>query len=125
MSTANILLVEDEQIASMDIREMIEESGYAVAATSDSAESAIEAAEEHNPDLVIMDINLPGERDGIDAAVEIQSRHDLPVIYLTAFSDEETLKRARKTEPSGFLVKPVTRADIQATVEMTLGNNNR
>jgi CheY-like chemotaxis protein len=122
MAEHRILLVEDEQIASMDLREMIEDAGYTVAATKPDADAALEYLAEDSVDLVLMDINLPGDRDGIDATREINERFDVPVVYLTAFSDEDTLERARSTEPSGFLVKPVTQADIRATLEMIKGS---
>lgn len=122
MSKANILLVEDERIASMDIQEMIEEAGYSVADATSNAESALEVLDSDPVDLVIMDINLPGEMDGIEATEEINDQYDIPVIYLTAFSNEETLDRARETEPAGYLVKPITQVDVKATIEMVLGD---
>lgn len=122
MSKANILLVEDERIASMDIQEMIEEAGYSVADATSNAESALEVLDSDPVDLVIMDINLPGEMDGIEATEKINEQYDIPVIYLTAFSNEETLDRARETEPAGYLVKPITQVDVKATIEMVLGD---
>lgn len=120
MKEANILLVEDEQIAAMDIREMIEQADYTVATVVDTADSAIDALDEHSIDLVIMDIRLNGSRDGIDAVEEINEQYDIPVVYLTAHSDDDTLQRAKKTNPAGFLVKPVTEADLRTTIEMVL-----
>lgn len=121
MSDTGILIVEDEQIASMDIEGMVRDAGYEVVASTDTADGALELLGEHSVDLVIMDISLPGERDGVDATEEINRRHGVPVVYLTAYSDDETLRRARATSPAGFLVKPVTRADVKATLEMSLG----
>lgn len=122
MAKSQVLLVEDEQITAMDLQEMIEEAGYRVKALVDTAESALETLENGPVDLVVMDIRLPGERDGIEATQEINDRFGVPVVYLTALSDEETLERARSTEPAGFLVKPVTMADLNATLKIVLGN---
>jgi CheY-like chemotaxis protein len=120
MSKADLLLVEDEQIAAMDIREMIEQSDYNVTSVVDSAEDAIKEVEDVPVDLVIMDIRLSGERDGIDAVREMNENQQIPVVYLTAHSDDETLQRAKDTNPAGFLVKPVTEADLRTTIEMVL-----
>lgn len=120
MSSTNVLLVEDEQIAAMDIREMIEQSDYNVTAVVDSAEDALSEVDEVPVDLVIMDIRLNGERDGIDAVREMNENQQLPVVYLTAHSDDDTLQRAKDTNPAGFLVKPVTEADLRTTIEMVL-----
>lgn len=120
MSKADVLLVEDEQIAAMDIREMIEQSDYNVTSVVDSAEDALTEVEELPVDLVIMDIRLNGERDGIDAVREMNEQQQVPVVYLTAHSDDDTLKRAKETNPAGFLVKPVTEADLRTTIEMVL-----
>ncbi|MFB6347417.1 MAG: response regulator [bacterium] len=125
MSEPKILLVEDEQIAGMDIREMIKEAGYESVTLKNTAESALDYINSDSVNLVLMDINLPGEKDGIEAAREINQNHGIPLIYLTAFSDEETLRRARSTQPAGFLVKPVTRADVKASIEMALGNSTK
>lgn len=122
MNQANILLVEDEQIAAMDIQEMIEQADYTVSSVVDSADAALDAIAEHSIDLVIMDIRLNGDRDGIDAVEEINDQYEIPVVYLTAHSDDDTLKRAKETNPAGFLVKPVTEADLRTTIEMVLEN---
>ncbi len=124
MSEPKIHLVEDEQIAGVYIREMIETAGYQQVTLTDTAESALDIIESEEIDLVIMYINLPGELDGIEATKTINHEHEIPVIYLTAFSDEETLRRARSTQPAGFLVKPVTTADVKASIEMALGNGS-
>jgi DNA-binding NarL/FixJ family response regulator len=123
MNNANIVLVEDEQIVSMDIKDMVEEANYSVTATAENAENALEILDENDADIVLMDIRLPGEMDGINATEIIKEKHDIPVVYLTAYSDEKTLKRAQATQPAGFLVKPVTGADLQTTIEMVLGSN--
>lgn len=120
MNDTAILIVEDEQIATMDIEGMVREAGYGVAATTDTGEDALEYLAEHPVGLVIMDISLPGEVDGIEVTEEINRKYSIPVVYLTAYSDDETLERARATKPAGFLVKPVTGADVKATLAMVL-----
>jgi len=120
MVQPRILLVEDEQIAAMDIREMIEESDYQVVDVVGTADEALTQLENQEVDLVIMDIRLPGDKDGVDAVEVINEELELPVVYLTAHSDEKTLQRAKQTNPAGFLVKPVTEADLRTTLEMVL-----
>ncbi len=121
MSKPEILLVEDEQVTSMDLKEMIEAIGYSVSVTCDTAEGTLEFLDGNRVDLVLLDIHLAGERDGIDVAGEIQKRFDVPFVYLTAHSNDKTLNRARETQPDGFLVKPITQADLNATLRMVFG----
>jgi signal transduction histidine kinase len=94
--------------------------GVEVAGTASSAEMAIRLIEQCPPDLVLMDIHLKGEMDGIDAAAEIRRRFDVPTVYLTAHADDGTLRRARETEPLGYLVKPISERDLRVTMEMAL-----
>src|SRR5262249_56431039 len=96
---AKVLVVEDERIVAKDLERTLKRLGYSVPGTAASADDAIRLAEEHHPDLVLMDISLAGPRDGIAAASEIRSRMNLPVRYLTAYADADTLNRARDTEP--------------------------
>ena len=99
-----ILVVEDENIVAMDLRASLIALGYEVTDTAGTAREAVDSAQRRKPDLVLMDINLRGETDGIAAADVIRTRLALPVVYLTAFSDEPTLRRARETEPFGYLL---------------------
>ncbi len=94
MAKINIIIVEDERITAEDIKKALNSVGYEVPAIVPSGEEAIKAAEELKPDLVIMDIKLEGEMDGIQAAEQIRSKLGIPIIYLTAYSDEKTVQRA-------------------------------
>src|SRR5690348_1074215 len=98
-----ILVVEDEQIVARDIESSLRTLGYSVAGFADSAETAVGQAVNLHPDLVLMDIMLKGERDGVDAANQIRRHLNLPVIYLTAYTDANTLDRAKPTQPFGYL----------------------
>ena len=114
-----ILVVEDEFITGMDIQKRLKNLGCNVPVLVSSGEEAIKKVKENNPDLVLMDINLNGEMDGIEAASKIHSFSDIPVIYLTAFSDETTLERAKITEPYAYLVKPIKDRELQINLEIT------
>ena len=98
-----ILVVEDEGIVAMHLKNRLKSLGYAVSAVVFSGEEAIKKAAETHPDLVLMDIRLKGEMDGIEAAEQIRVRFNIPVVYLTAYTDDETLQRAKVTEPFGLL----------------------
>ena len=106
MHKVQVLIVEDEAIVSMDLRYRLEALGYTVTAEAKSGEEAVESASSLQPDLVLMDIGLSGEIDGIDAAAQIRDQFDVPVVYLTDHADVATLKRAKLTEPFGYIVKP-------------------
>lgn len=120
MPGARILIVEDETIVSQDIQRRLKELGYAIAGAAVSGEQAIQQAEATRPDLVLMDIHLKGELDGIQAAQYIREHFDLPVIYLTAHSDEATLQRAKVTEPFGYILKPFEERELYTNIEMAL-----
>ena len=120
MSKPQILIVEDESIVAKGINDSLEKFGYAVAGIESSGERAIKTAEEKSPDLVLMDIVLKGEMDGIEAAGNIRSRFGISVVFLTAYADEEKLGRAKMTMPFGYLVKPVQDKELKATLEMAL-----
>lgn len=122
MTTAKgrVLVVEDEAILAMNIEKMLQKLGYAVAASTASGEEAVRQAAHQKPDLVLMDIKLGGHIDGVEAAEQIQSRLDIPVVYLTAFADDETLRRAKITSPFGYLLKPFKASDLQVALELAL-----
>ncbi len=120
MSKTRILVVEDESIVAKDIQRTLEKLGYEVPATASSAESAFQKLEEVEPDLVFLDIKLKGEQDGVHIAEHIKDRYDIPVIFLTSFVDQDTIDRAKVTEPYGYLVKPFNEGDLKTTVEMAL-----
>jgi PAS domain S-box-containing protein len=115
-----LLVVEDEAIVAKDIQIRLRNLGYEVVAVASSGEEAIQKAAEMHPDLVLMDIILKGEMDGIEAAEEIISRYDIPVVYLTAHTDEKTLQRAKITEPLGYILKPFGEKDLYGTIEISL-----
>lgn len=120
MSKTRILVVEDESIVAKDIQKSLEKLGYEVPATASSAASAYEKLEQIKPDLVFLDIKLKGEEDGIHIAEHIKEKYNIPVIFLTSYVDQETLDRAKVTEPYGYIVKPFNESDLKTTVEMAL-----
>ncbi len=120
MTGARILIVEDERIVAKSIQQQLTKLGYCVVGTAATAEAAVQNAEEKHPDLILMDIHLQGQQDGIAAATQIRRQLRLPIIYLTANSDDQTLHRARTTEPFGYLVKPFDTRELHATIEIAL-----
>lgn len=122
MSNAKILIVEDESIVAKDIQNRLKRLGYNVPNFVSSGEEAVNKAAETCPDIVLMDINLKGKIDGVEAAKKIHSHFNIPVIYLTAFADNATLERAKETEPSGYLIKPFRERELYTTIEITLSN---
>ncbi len=120
MTKTRILVVEDESIVAKDIQKSLEKLGYEVPATASSAASAYEKLEHIQPDLVFLDIKLKGEEDGIHIAEHIKEKYNIPVIFLTSYVDQETLDRAKVTEPYGYIVKPFNESDLKTTVEMAL-----
>ena len=104
---AKIMVVEDEIIAAMEVKLVLEDEGYIVSDLISSGELAVKKAIEVQPDLVIMDIQLKGIMDGIEAGEEIQSILHIPVIYFTAFSEDQILQKVKSSHPSGFIKKPV------------------
>jgi PAS domain S-box-containing protein len=115
-----ILVVEDERVVARDIQRSLVDLGYKVPATADSAEQAIRLASERCPDLVLMDIRIKGERDGIEAATILRQRFDVPIVYLTAYADEPTVERAKLTQPFGYLMKPVKTYELRSAIEIAL-----
>lgn len=120
MKKARILVVEDEAIIAKDIRGRLEKHGYEVSSTVSTGGDAVRRAGEDEPDLILMDIVLPGDIDGIDAAGIIRSRNDVPVVYLTAYTNEDIIKRAIRTEPFGYITKPFEDSELCRTIEMAL-----
>ncbi len=120
MANEKILVVEDEGIVLLHIRRTLESLGYIVAGTATGGKEAIMNAMSVRPDLVLMDIVLKGEIDGIDAAEKIRNLFHIPVIYLTAHADESTLQRARVTEPFGYIVKPFRERDLHIAIQFAL-----
>ncbi len=116
----SILIVEDEEIVALDIARQLERLGYRVAGTVRSGEAACRAAVDLKPHLVLMDIFIEGQMDGVEAAEHIRGNQPLPVVFLTAYSDSQTLRRARKVEPYAYLVKPFDQRDLQTAIELAL-----
>ena len=120
MTKAKILIVEDEGLIAMDMKKGLENVGYYVSAIVPSGKEAVEKAREIQPDLVLMDIKLSGDMDGIKAADIIRVSCDIPIIFLTAFLDEALLRRAKITEPYGYVLKPFDVRELHVTIEMAL-----
>jgi two-component system response regulator LytT len=125
MSKTNVLVVEDESIVSKDIQHSLKKLGYNVVGAAATGEKAIELAKETKPDIVLMDIMLKGEMNGIEAAEQIRVTMNIPVIYLTAYADEGTLARAKVTEPCGYIIKPFKEIDIHTSIEMAIYKHKR
>ncbi len=117
---ARILVVEDERIVARDIEATLQQLGYDVVDTVGTGEAAVEAVNRLRPDLVMMDIHLGDGIDGVEAAERIRLRHTTPVIFLTAFTDAETLSRAKITEPYGYIVKPFEDREVHTAIEIGL-----
>jgi len=120
MPNAKLLIAEDEEIVAFDIESTLKGLGYEVPAIVAFGEEAIASAAKIQPDLVLMDIMLKGSMDGIEAAKEIRSHFNIPVVYLTAYADTSTLQRAKLTEPFGYLSKPFEEKQLQTTIEIAL-----
>ncbi|HIJ79941.1 MAG: response regulator [Desulfobulbaceae bacterium] len=117
---SKILVVEDESIIGMEIKTRLENLGYQVPMVAQTGQQAIEAAAKFQPNLVMMDISLKGEMDGIEAAAKIKEHNDIPIIYLTANTDNITFQRAKISEPFGYLLKPFEERLLPSTIEMAL-----
>jgi CheY-like chemotaxis protein len=114
------LIVEDEILIAEELRERLSRLGFSVIAAVDSAEEGIAIATRERPDLVLMDIRLKGKKDGVQAAEEIRQQVDVPIVYLTAYSDQRTVDRAKMTEHDGFILKPFQRRELQSTIEIAM-----
>ncbi|WP_455383220.1 response regulator [Salinispira pacifica] len=120
MPGAKILIVEDEQIVALDIKMHLQKYGYAVPATFASAEEALREMQSLDPDLVLMDIKLQGEMDGLEAASQIKSDFGVPVILLTANADESTIQRAKFTQPFAYIIKPFEERELRTAIVLSL-----
>ena len=116
----NILIVEDNPIISRDIAGILRKKGYEVSGSASTAADAMAIIQKNPPDLILMDIILEGDKDGIELSGEINSAYDIPVIYLTAHSDEKTVERAKKTVPYGYITKPISQQELLLTVQISL-----
>jgi two-component system response regulator len=120
MVNEKIIIVEDEELVAQDIKLILENLGYNVPAITPSGEEALKKIEKYSPDSVLMDIMLEGDMDGIETAQMILDLFDIPVVYLTAYSNEEILNRAKMTEPYGYILKPFKERDLQINIEMAI-----
>ena len=120
MPDAKILIVEDNPLIAEDIKNMLATRGYTSIAIATSQEQALKAVRTQLPDIALMDIHLSDKLDGIDTAMELKQRHQVPVIYITAFADEDTVERAKVTEPYGYIVKPFDENELFYTLEIAL-----
>ena len=120
MKNEKILVVEDERIIAIDLQRRLERFGYTVVAIAAAGKQAIELVEQHSPDIILMDIMLVGDIDGIEAATIIKEKFAIPVIFLTAYSDEKTLERAKIAEPSGYILKPFKDKELYTTIDISL-----
>ena len=115
-----IMIVEDEAVIALRLEQRLTEMGYEVIGTFHSGEAAVENARDFQPDIVLMDIMMPGDLDGIDAAKILREELDIPVIFLTAYSEDKIIERAKLAEPYGYLVKPIRDRELKATIEIAL-----
>jgi len=125
MAKLKILVVEDENIVAKDIQNSLVKLGYKVTDVVNSGDKAINMVEENRPDLVLMDIMIKGKIDGIDTAKIIRERFDIPVVFLTAYADENTLDKAKMSEPYGYIIKPFKEKELQTTIEMAVHKHEK
>jgi len=120
MNEKKILIVEDNALVARETKERLLHLGYVVTGIAATGKNAIDLARSTRPDLILMDINLKGDMDGITAAEQIALFLGAPILYLTAYSDDETLKRAMKTRPVAYLIKPFKERELYSNIEMAL-----
>lgn len=114
------LIVEDEALIAEELKGRLARLGFEVIGMVDSADEGVAIATSERPDLVLMDIRLRGEKDGVQACKEIREHVDVPIVYLTAYSDRRSVERAKGTEHDGFLLKPFHRSELQSTIAVAL-----
>lgn len=115
-----ILIVEDEAPIAMEIEIRLAKMGYSTLGPAGTGEKALLLAESTHPSLALMDINLAGDLDGIETATRLRDRHDIPSVFLTAYSDDQTIQRASATGPLGYLTKPFSDRDLRAAIEVAI-----
>lgn len=121
-AAVNILIVEDEAIVALGLEDTLEMEGYRVAGITDNGKEAVQMMREKEVDLVLLDIQIKGEWDGVETAQQLAAIKDVPIIYLTAYSDNETLQRVKNTAPSAFLVKPYQPRNLLIAIDLALHN---
>ena len=120
-----ILIVEDEPFIADNLQEMLSIFGYENTEIANSANQAIKAIKTNRPDLALLDVKIKGDQDGIELGTIIKEQYNVPFVYITSYSDKETINRAKHTLPLGFIVKPFTKDDVYAAIEVALFNKNR
>jgi DNA-binding response OmpR family regulator len=120
-----ILVIEDEAIVALDIKSALEQLGFEVTDIASSYDEALSSVKKCTPDILLTDINLASSKDGIEAVINIQNIKNIPVIYLTAYSDDKTINRAIKTNPIGYLLKPFKREELKSTIFLGLHKINQ
>lgn len=118
--TLSVLIVEDERIVAIDLQQTLSRMGYDAFAIAASADEAMQRASERRPDVVLMDIRIKGDRDGVETATLLRQQFEVPIVYLTAHADDATVERAKHTEPYGYLLKPVKSAELRSVLEVSL-----
>ncbi len=120
VTEGTIFIVEDNPVIADLISWRLSEMGYRVAGIAEDSASAMIKVNEIRPDLILMDINLPGEKDGIEVAQEIIDTYNIPIVYISSILDERIMERAKVTKPRGYIVKPFTDNQLKATIEMAM-----
>src|SRR5574344_166416 len=120
MANERIYIVEDERIIAIDLQRRLERLGYVVCGSASDAEEALAGIRSTKPDLILMDIVLPGSVDGIDVAIQVRRELNVPVIFLSAYTDARTLERAKAANPLGYILKPFKERELATLLEMAL-----
>lgn len=120
----NVLIVEDESIVAMDIQQSLEGLGYEVLGVASSGKKALEfLSKKKKPDVILMDIMIKGDMNGIEVSEHVKAHHQIPVVFLTAYADDQTLLKAKSTEPYGYILKPFKEVDLKTNLELALHNH--
>lgn len=122
MDKIKVLIVDDESLVAVGVKKQLKDLGFSVVGTATTGKEAVNMALQNNPDIILMDIILQGDMDGIEAAETIQSQMDIPILYTTAYFDDETLKRAKQTKPYAYMVKPIKTSELNANLQMAIYN---
>lgn len=125
MASTKVLVVEDEQVVLKDLVGNLEKLGYRVVGSASNGDEAFSLASDKNPHIVLMDIKIQGKEDGTEVATKIREELHIPVVYLTAFADEDTLDKAKVTQPYGYIVKPYKEEDLRTTIETAIYKHTR
>ena len=125
MEKRKILIVEDEYITAEDIKEKLKSVGYKVIGIASTYNKVLELIDNNMPDLVLMDIKIKGDKNGIETANYVRRHYDIPIIFLTAFSDKKLIEQVKNTEPYGYIIKPFTKEGLYSNIEIALNKDQR